>query len=68
MCLSVPVRVLEIKNNKAVVSIGGKNQEMGIDLVPEIRENDYCLVSNGFVVKKISAEEAEETFKIIKEQ
>jgi hydrogenase expression/formation protein HypC len=68
MCLSIPVKILEIKNNKAVVDINGNNQEVGIDLVPEIRENDYCLVSNGFVVKKISAEEAEEIFKIIKEK
>ena len=66
MCLSIPVKVLEIKNNKAVVDINGNNQEVGIDLVPEIRENDYCLVSNGFVVKKISVEETEEIFKILK--
>lgn len=67
MCLNIPVKVLEIKNNKAVVDINGNKQEAGIDLVPEIRENDYCLVSsNGFVVKKVSAEEAEEIFKIIK--
>ena len=66
MCLSVPVKILEIKNNKAVVEINGNKQGVGIDLIPEIRENDYCLVSNGFVVKKISAKEAEEIFKILK--
>jgi len=68
MCLSVPVKVLKIKNNKAVVEISGNNREVGIDLVPKIRENDYCLISNGFVVKKMSAQEAEEIFNIIKEQ
>jgi hydrogenase expression/formation protein HypC len=66
MCLSVPVKILEIKNNKAVVEINGNKQGVGIDLIPEIRVNDYCLVSNGFVVKKISAKEAEEIFKILK--
>ena len=66
MCLSVPVKILEIKNKKAVVEISGNKQEVGIDLVPEIRENDYCLISNGFVVKKISTEEAEEIFNILK--
>lgn len=68
MCLSVPVKVLKIKNNKAVVEISGNNREVGIDLVPKIRENDYCLISNGFVVKKMSVQEAEEIFNIIKEQ
>jgi hydrogenase expression/formation protein HypC len=66
MCLSVPAKVLKIKNNKAIVDINDDKQEVGIDLVSEIKENDYCLINNGFVVKKISAEEAEEIFKILK--
>ncbi|MFH1129509.1 MAG: HypC/HybG/HupF family hydrogenase formation chaperone [Patescibacteria group bacterium] len=65
MCLSVPVKILEIKNKKAVVILGGEKKEFGIELIPEIKENDYCLVSNGFVVKKISAKEAEEIFNIL---
>lgn len=66
MCLSTPVKVLEIKNNRAVVNINGKNEELGIDLAPSIKENDYCLISNGFIVKAISAEEAKEIFNILK--
>lgn len=66
MCLSIPVKILEIKNNKAVVDSGSKNKELDIGLVSEIKKGDYCLISNGFVVKKISQQEAEEIFKIIK--
>ncbi len=66
MCLSIPVKVLEIKNNKAIVVLGGEKKEFGIELVPEIKKDDYCLINNGFVVKKISAKEAEEVFKILK--
>ena len=67
MCLSVPVKILEIRNNKAIVNFGGENKEFGTDLVPEIKKDDYCLISNGFIIKKVSAEEAEEIIKIIKE-
>ena len=67
MCLSVPVKILEIKNNKAIVNFGGENKEFGTGLVPEIKKDDYCLISNGFIIKKVSAEEAEEIIKIIKE-
>jgi hydrogenase expression/formation protein HypC len=67
MCLSIPVKILEIKNKKAIVNLGGENKEFGIDLVPDIEKDDYCLISNGFIVKKILAEEAEEIIKIIKE-
>jgi hydrogenase assembly chaperone HypC/HupF len=65
MCLSVPVRILKIKNKKAVADFMGKKKEFDIGLVSDIRINDYALASNGFIVKKISAEDAEEIFKII---
>jgi hydrogenase expression/formation protein HypC len=67
MCLSIPVKILEIKNKKAIVILGGDKKEFGIDLVPEIKKDDYCLISNNFIIKKISAEEAEETLRILKE-
>jgi len=65
MCLSVPVKILEIKNNKAIVDLDSKSNELDISLVPDIKKGDYCLISNGFVVKKISQEEAKEIFNII---
>jgi len=66
MCLSVPVKILEIKNNKAIADFMGKKEEFGIDLVKDIKINDYALASNGFIVKKISAKEAGEILDIIK--
>jgi len=66
MCLSIPIKILEIKNNKAIADFMGKKEEFGIDLVKDIKVDDYALASNGFIVKKISAEEAEEILKIIK--
>jgi len=65
MCLSVPVKILEIKNDKAIVDSGSTQNELDVSLVPDIKEGDYCLISNGFVVKKISQQDAEEIFKII---
>jgi hydrogenase assembly chaperone HypC/HupF len=66
MCLSVPIKILKIKNNKAIAGFMGRKEEFDIGLVPDIKINDYALASNGFIVKKISAEEAGEIFKIIK--
>ncbi|MDP2947276.1 MAG: HypC/HybG/HupF family hydrogenase formation chaperone [Nanoarchaeota archaeon] len=67
MCLSIPVKILEVRNKKAIVILGSDRKELGIDLVPEIKKDDYCLISNGFIIKKISSKEAEEIFKILKE-
>jgi len=66
MCLSVPVKILEIKNNKAIVDSGSIHNELDVSLVPDIKEGDYCLISNGFVVKRISSREAQEIFNILK--
>lgn len=66
MCLSIPIKVLKIKNNKAIAGFMGRKEEFDIGLVPDIRINDYALASNGFIIKKISAEEADEIFNIIK--
>lgn len=67
MCLSIPAKILEIKdNNKAVADFSGKREEVDIQLVREVKKGDYGLISNGFLIKKISAKEAEEIFEIIK--
>lgn len=67
MCLSIPVKILEIKKqNKAIADFIGKKEEVGIDLVKDIKIGDYAIISNGFIIKKISAEEAEKTFDALK--
>jgi len=65
MCLSIPAKILEIKNNKAIADFQGKKQEVGTNLVKDIQIGDYAIISNGFIIKKISAQEAEEIFKVI---
>lgn len=68
MCLSIPAKILEIKNdNKAVADFQGRREEIDLQLVRGIaKKGDYGLVSNGFLIKKISAKEAEEILNIIK--
>lgn len=66
MCLSIPVKILEIKNNKAIAEFMGEKKEFSMELVKNIKPDDYALISNGFIIKKISAKEAEEIFNIIK--
>lgn len=65
MCLSIPVKILEIKDKKAIAETSDGKKEFDIQLLPDIKTGDYGLVSNGFIVKKITAEEAEGIFKIL---
>ena len=67
MCLAVPVKILELKkNNKAIADIFGKKEEIDTQLVENLKAGDYGIISNGFIVKKISAKEAKEILEIIR--
>jgi len=68
MCLSIPVKILETKGNKAVVDYSGERKEFNTQLVEDAKKGDYVLISNGFIIKKISAKEAEETLKILRKE
>ena len=60
MCLAVPGRVLEItEDNMAVVDVGGVRRMVCLDLVTDVRVEDYVLVHVGFALERIDQEEAE---------
>jgi len=67
MCLSIPSRVISINGNKAVVSVGGTEYEASLQLVEDIKVDDYVLLHTGFAIQKISEEDAIETFKLLRE-
>ena len=48
MCLAVPMKIIEIKNEMAVVSIGSVRRKANIQLVPDIKVGDYIIVHAGF--------------------
>jgi hydrogenase assembly chaperone HypC/HupF len=70
MCLSIPRQVIEIRGEKAIVDLGGKKKGevafLRLMSVAGLKAGDYCLVSNGFIIKKIPRKEAEEIFNLIK--
>lgn len=68
MCLNIPVKILSIKENKAIVDLGGKKGEVATQLMSGsgLKTGDYCLVSNGFIIKKISQNEAKEILNLTK--
>jgi hydrogenase expression/formation protein HypC len=51
----------------AIVQIGGLMSQACLDLVEDIHVDDYVLIHTGFIIQKISLEEAEETRRLIRE-
>ena len=67
MCLSIPSKVISIDGNKAIVSVGGTEYEASLQLVEDIKVDDYVLLHTGFAIQKISEEDARETFELLQE-
>ena len=68
MCLAVPGNIVSIgEHARAVVDMLGAQREVSLRLVPEARVGDYVLVHAGFGIQVISAEDAQETSRLVPE-
>jgi len=67
MCLSIPAKVISTNGNMAIVQIGGLLSQAALYLVDDISVGDDVLIHTGFIISKISTEEAEETKRLIRE-
>ncbi len=68
MCLGIPVPVVSIIGGGfAEVKIGDTLKKINIAMVPDALAGDYLVLHAGFAITKISAEEAEKTYKMLEE-
>jgi hydrogenase expression/formation protein HypC len=62
MCLSIPGRIVEIRQEGSLlmgsVDFGGVTKEICLDYVPEARVGQYVLVHVGFAISLLDEEEA----------
>ncbi len=62
MCLGVPGRVIEVRDNVARVDFFGVQRDTRLDLVDEqVSPGDYILNHVGFAIRRIPAGEIAET-------
>jgi hydrogenase expression/formation protein HypC len=72
MCLAVPGKIESIDAADPIfragkVNFGGILKNVNLAYVPEAKIGDYVLVHVGFAISVINEEEAQETFKYLKE-
>lgn len=60
MCVAVPLRVKELKGNRAVLESSGLLMEADVSLVPEVQPGDLLLIHAGFALARLEPAEAEE--------
>lgn len=67
MCLAIPAKVVEIKENMAKVDFGdGVLRDVNVTLV-DVKLDEYVLVHAGYAIQVLDKESAEETLQLWKE-
>ena len=67
MCLAIPGKVVSLDGDTAQVSINGVLTEAGLAISDSVQVGDYVIVHAGFVLQKLSTEEAEQEIEAIRE-
>jgi hydrogenase expression/formation protein HypC len=71
MCLGIPGKIVEIWGEDLVrmgkVDFGGVVREVALAYVPEAQVGDYVIVHVGFALNVLDEEEAQETWRLLKE-
>ena len=67
MCLAVPMRITEMKDNgMASVEAMGAQRDVALDLTPQAAVGDYVLVHAGFAIEVVDEQYAAETLELIR--
>ncbi len=67
MCLGIPVKVLTIDGQTAVVEIGGARRDVSLLLLENVRPGDWVILHAGFAIQKLDEEAAEKTLALLRE-
>jgi len=67
MCLAIPAKIVEIKNDMAIVDMEGTRREASLLLLENPALGDYVMIHAGFAIHKIDEAEAMESLRILRE-
>ncbi len=67
MCLAVPSRIVEIKENVATVDVDGVTREASLMLLDNVAVGDYVIVHAGFAIERIDEAVARQTLADMRE-
>ena len=67
MCIAIPMKVVDIQDNTAVVEYSGVKREVGLQLLDDVHVDDWVIIHTGFAISKLDEGQAQETLSLLKE-
>ena len=65
MCLAIPMKVEKISGEFAWVKNAGLTRQVNIQMVPQVKVDDYLIVHAGFAIAIVNQAEARKTLSLI---
>lgn len=67
MCLGIPMKILKIEGDRALVSAAGVKRKIAVNFLDKPRLGDYVIVHAGFAIEVLDPAKAEETLRMLEE-
>jgi hydrogenase expression/formation protein HypC len=67
MCLAIPMKVLELEDQRGVVEMGGARRNIMLTMTPEAQVGDYVIVHAGYALEVLNEAEALRTLDLIRQ-
>jgi len=67
MCLAIPTRIETIEGNRGTGVLNGNRITVLLDLVPEVKVDDWVLLHAGFAITILDPEDAKATYDLLSE-
>ena len=65
MCLAVPTKIETIEGNRGTGVLAGNRITILLDLVPEVKVDDWVLLHAGFAITILTPEDAKATLDLL---
>ena len=67
MCLAVPMKIISVDGESALVSLEGLEKEIDVRFLKDPMPGEYVIVHAGFAIEKLDEEEARKTLELFKD-
>jgi len=67
MCLAVPAKVIEIKDQMATVEVEGVSRVVSALMVPDLKLGDYVIAHAGFALHVVDEKDALESIEFLRQ-